>query len=402
MVAHAAAVNAADAALAESLAEFASSREWEGYGISSIGHWADINLGINARRANRIVDTARRLAELPLLRQAFRDGSLSLDKAHAVADVATAASEERFTKLALMGSTAQVLKVCREYRKIHQSDDADAAERRIERRRVTVQEIDSDLLRITAVLEKDEAALVLAAIDRRVEAHWRDERDSDVDQPPSELGQRRADALVELAAEAIELGPDPVVAGEHIEVRVNVDVELLADVREDGICSIDGYGSVPLSVVRTLCCDARTTGVYEHAAGMFNLGRTQRTANRAQRRALHKRDGRCQYPGCPMRRFVQVHHAVPWEQDGPTDIDNLLELCPKHHRLFHAGGFLIDVLGGGEFTFRRPDGREIQPPPRRAKPCAGPPPSGDPRAEAQGERMNLGLTVDALVYLPAA
>jgi hypothetical protein len=94
---------------------------------------------------------------------------------------------------------------------------------------------------------------------------------------------------------------------------------------------------------------------------------------------------------------VQVHHAVPWDDGGPTDINNLLELCPRHHRLFHAGAYAIDAQGDGTFVFRRVDGRLIAPPPLRAKPCAGPPPPGDPRAEGGGERYDLGLTIDALV-----
>lgn len=395
----AAGAHAATAQMAETLFEFAASDEWQGYGIRSFGHWCDINLGLRSREATRIATAAERLGELPLLRQAFGEGSVSPEKVLLVSDVATAASDERFTTMAMLSSVAQLTRICSAYRKIHRPDDADAAEQRQARRRVAVQSVDDDLVRITTVLEKDEAAIVLAAIDRRVEARWREEREADYEQRPTELGARRADALVELANDAMEVGPDPIVAGDHIEARVNVDLDLLAGLREDGICSVDGFGSVPLSVVRTICCDARTTAVYERMAGMFNLGRTQRTANRAQRRCLRKRDGGCRYPGCPARRVVQVHHAVPWEDEGPTDIDNLLELCPRHHRLFHAGVFQIEVCGAGDFIFRRPNGRVIAPPPLKAKPCAGPPPPGDPRAQAFGERLDLGLTLDALIYI---
>ena len=118
--------------------------------------------------------------------------------------------------------------------------------------------------------------------------------------------------------------------------------------------------------------------------------------NRRQRRAIHKLDGGCRYPGCPYRRLVQVHHVVPWDWNGPTDMDNLMLLCPEHHRLFHGRAYTIDVHGKGQFTFRRPDGRVIAPPPLRAKPGAGPPAPGDPRAAGGGERYDLSLTIDAL------
>jgi hypothetical protein len=64
--------------------------------------------------------------------------------------------------------------------------------------------------------------------------------------------------------------------------------------------------------------------------------------------------------------------------------------------LFHEGAYTLDVLGDGQFTFRRPDGRVITPPPLKAQPDA-PPAPGDPRAAGGGERFDLGLTLDALL-----
>jgi hypothetical protein len=87
----------------------------------------------------------------------------------------------------------------------------------------------------------------------------------------------------------------------------------------------------------------------------------------------------------------------PWEHGGPTDMDNLMLLCPRHHRLFHEGDYTIDVHGDAKFTFRTPDGRAIEPPPLRTGPAAAPTAPGDPRAEGGGDRFDLGLTVDALI-----
>ena len=72
-------------------------------------------------------------------------------------------------------------------------------------------------------------------------------------------------------------------------------------------------------------------------------------------------------------------------------------VCPAHHRLFHEGRYTIDVHGEGKFTFRRPDGRAIEPPPLRARPDAASPAPGVPRAEGGGERFDLDLTLDALI-----
>jgi hypothetical protein len=85
------------------------------------------------------------------------------------------------------------------------------------------------------------------------------------------------------------------------------------------------------------------------------------------------------------------------EIEGIGAIDNLMLLCPTHHRLFHEGGYTIDAHGDGMFTFRTPDGRAIEPPPLRAGPDATPTASGVPRASDGGGRYDLGLTLDALL-----
>src|SRR5205807_7352824 len=74
---------------------------------------------------------------------------------------------------------------------------------------------------------------------------------------------------------------------------------------------------------------------------VLDLGRTQRLPNRAQRRALMARDGGCRIPGCPERRYVEAHHVVHWIDGGPTDLDNLVLLCWRHHRMVHEGGWQL-------------------------------------------------------------
>ena len=65
-------------------------------------------------------------------------------------------------------------------------------------------------------------------------------------------------------------------------------------------------------------------------------------------------------PGCHSDRFVEVHHITHWADGGATDTQNLLCLCPKHHRLHHQGRLGItgnadrppDTLGAVEFRDR--------------------------------------------------
>jgi hypothetical protein len=84
----------------------------------------------------------------------------------------------------------------------------------------------------------------------------------------------------------------------------------------------------------------------------------------ALRRALEHRDeGRCRFPGCENRRWVDAHHIVHWARGGETKLDNLVLLCGRHHRLVHEGGFGVARRADGSLVFRRPDGKIVPPVP---------------------------------------
>lgn len=73
--------------------------------------------------------------------------------------------------------------------------------------------------------------------------------------------------------------------------------------------------------------------VHDHNGAAKQLVTANRTANFYQRISLFARDGVCQHPGCnePASR-CESHHVVPWSRGGPTSVDNMTLLCPKHHR----------------------------------------------------------------------
>jgi hypothetical protein len=55
-----------------------------------------------------------------------------------------------------------------------------------------------------------------------------------------------------------------------------------------------------------------------------------------------------------------LHHIQHWVNGGRTDLDNLISLCPWHHKLVHDRGYLIAAPpGGGTFAFYRPDGAPL-------------------------------------------
>jgi HNH endonuclease len=59
-------------------------------------------------------------------------------------------------------------------------------------------------------------------------------------------------------------------------------------------------------------------------------------------------------------RRADLHHIVHRVNGGRTDLDNLISLCPYHHKLVHDRGYAIaGPPGGAEFAFYRPDGTPL-------------------------------------------
>ncbi|MGE2738071.1 HNH endonuclease signature motif containing protein, partial [Mycolicibacterium vaccae] len=87
-------------------------------------------------------------------------------------------------------------------------------------------------------------------------------------------------------------------------------------------------------------------------------GRTTRTIGRRLRRALEHRDRCCVVPGCGATRGLHAHHLTHWEHGGPTDLTNLVLICPYHHRAHHNG--TLTLTGpADQLTVTDPDGDPI-------------------------------------------
>ena len=84
-----------------------------------------------------------------------------------------------------------------------------------------------------------------------------------------------------------------------------------------------------------------------------------RCASYAQLRALYKRSGGSfQYPGCSAVRELQAHHLVQDNAGGKAELDNLILLCPRHHKLLHDHHIVTSGTGDAP-VFTDASGRAI-------------------------------------------
>lgn len=143
------------------------------------------------------------------------------------------------------------------------------------------------------------------------------------------------------------------------EILLLVDDATLRDgVHEHTICETENGIPVPISTVRRLCCEAEIVPVViGDDRQALAVGRTVRTATRAQRRALAAMYRTCANPDCtaPFDQ-CRIHHVnVSWHHHGPTDLDNLIPLCERCHHLVHEGGWGLKMRPDRTTTWTRPD-----------------------------------------------
>ena len=166
-----------------------------------------------------------------------------------------------------------------------------------------------------------------------------------------------------LAAEAL----GTLLAGGHQQRRpLEADIAMIFDaatalagrLHDHSICETSDGLAVPPASIRRLLCQGRITPIIIDANGVpLAMGRQIRNANRAQRRALRAIYRCCAFAGCDVEfDRCEIHHIIPWELGGPTDLTNLIPICSRHHHIVHEGGWQLDLADDRTLTITRPDG----------------------------------------------
>jgi hypothetical protein len=315
-----------------------------------------------AREAEAVVGRAAVLESMPSLHDALAAGSVSAGHVDAVARAAArldaperAELVELAPSLVAAASSSSVDAFERDTRTLAQllSRDSGAGHHeRLRRQRSLRRWVDAAGLHHTHIaLDPEADAKFSAALDAAVAAERR--RGDEVGEDRT-FEQLKADAFVTLATGAR--------SGErrHGEVLVLIDHDTLAGgLHARSVCETNDGAALPSEAVRRMCCDADIIPVVLGGDGaVLDVGRARRVASASQRRALRAMYRSCGFPGCTVRfGDCEIHHVLEWiEQRGPTDLDNLLPLCSRHHHLVHDGHWSLTLHPDRTVVVRRPDG----------------------------------------------
>jgi hypothetical protein len=303
--------------------------------------------------AKRTAATGRQLAHAPKARGAFERGQVS--EAHAavitrrLAQIPQQLRDELETALVASAERLHPVALDREAQRLIGQLDLASLETAARREKIAThaswrRDDDGALLgsfRLYGLhAETMEVALTAATARRGPDDHRSDDH-------------RRAEALVRLAETTLRAGELPETHGIRPHVLVLVRAEDIA--RRYGTATLGSGATVPLTEAGRLLTDCVLTRIVLDARGLPLEGSAgTRTVPTALYKALLVRDGGCSWHGCDIRAgWCQVAHgSVPYGADGRLTIDNAALLCERHHRLFDAGGWAMDV-DGATVTYRR-------------------------------------------------
>ena len=178
------------------------------------------------------------------------------------------------------------------------------------------------------------------------------QRDGAADVGPEAI---KVDAFMELISTAGTFKD-----GHSADVTVIIDWQTLTGGIHDLSVSVTSSGvPLPVATIQKLCCDATIHLVtVDKGRVPLNVGTSERTATRVQRRALAAIHKTCAHPDCTVSvNHCQFHHIIPWEHNGPTDLDNLIPLCSKHHHLVHEGMWTIHLKPDRAIVWTQPNGQ---------------------------------------------
>jgi Domain of unknown function (DUF222)/HNH endonuclease len=164
--------------------------------------------------------------------------------------------------------------------------------------------------------------------------------------------RRLADALIELALHAMDQATPR--QRPHLNVTATIGTLYLIP----GSASAEMDHGMPVSevTVNRIACDCSISRhIFDGESVLIDLGREKRVVSPKLRKALERRDHHCRWPRCTRpASWCDAHHVVAWTRGGPTNPDNLVLLCTRHHWQVHEGRWQLFLHGDGHLEVVRP------------------------------------------------
>lgn len=343
-----------EAAFAGGLRRFDRSGDYKADGALSLVDWLRWKCKLSGGAAMERVAIARQLEKLPQTQQAFARADVGYQHvallartAEKVGAPAVQRDEAKLLKAAETMDPGRFAGVAKEFE--YQVDHAAAlaeTNRAYTRRYLHLSEPKDGLVHLEGLLDAEGGATLKTALDSLMPPPKKDD-----DRTP---GQRRADALVDLARRPLDGSKLGTVGGQRPHLVITASVESLAGL-PGPTPRMEGVGPISIETAQRHACDASVSYLLGQAELVGETSHEHRRIPAATRRALVARDRDCVFPGCHRPAiWCDGHHLIWWTRGGKTVLANLALVCGRHHRLLHEAGWTLERGNHGRWVAAPP------------------------------------------------
>ena len=350
-----------EAVSAEAVRRFEKSGAWAADGALNMVAWLRTNGKLSGAAAMERISVARQLDRLPETAQAFQRGDVGYQHvaimARTAEHVGTAAVRRAESTLLAAAQThdpGQFVGIAKEFEV--QTDQAAVlaeANRAYSRRYLHLSEPANGLVRLDGQLDAEGGAVVKTALEALMPPPGKDDDRT--------AGQRRADALVELARRPLDGSKLGSTGGQRPHLVITASVETLAGLPGAPAARMEGVGPIPAETAQRHGCDATVSWLLGQAElENESSSHAKRQIPPSTRRALVARDRDCVFNGCHRpAAWCDGHHVRWWTRGGETKLENLALVCGRHHRMLHEEGWQLKRGSNGTWSAIAPSGRTL-------------------------------------------
>ncbi len=333
--------------MTEATAAFEAGEQWAAEGAKTPASWISSRCRVPRAAAKRRVRLGRTLRHLPEVAGAWREGAIGTEAAQAIAsarrhrtEASMARDEEMLVAQAAQMGFEDFYRALSYWKQLADPDGACASdEERKASRNVFLETSFSGMWLGQMTLDPISGSIVAAELNRLerqffeadcAEAKERLGKSARIDELARTSGQRRSDALVEMATRSASAPAEATRPAPLFSVFVGYET------LHGRICELENATVLPPSALEPWMDSA----YFERA--IFSLGNRVDVSVRARlfsggtRRAIELRDRICTHPHCyEPAESCQVDHIQTYAQGGPTTQENGRLLCGFHNRLRH-------------------------------------------------------------------
>ena len=340
-----------EAAFASGLRRFDKAGEYKADGALSAVAWVRERCNLSAGAAAERVSVARQLETLPQIANALASGDVGFQHvaliARAAENVGSAPVQKEEGNLLRAAQTMDPGRFAAVAKGFEHRVDAAAAlaeaNHAYQRRYFHISEPQDGMVRLDGVLDLEGGATLKSALNALMPPPTNDD-----DRTP---GQRRADALRDLARTSLDGRRLGTVGGQRPHLVITASAETLAGLPGAPPAEMAGVGPIPIETAQRHACDPSVSWLLGQAELDNETGsHAHRQIPASTRRALVARDRDCVFNGCHRPAiWCDGHHLVWWTRGGKTVLPNLALVCGRHHRMLHEEGWILERAKDGHW-----------------------------------------------------